>query len=208
MKKIRVAIIDDHSIVRLGIELSLRLFKDMEFAGEATNGEHAVDFLARVKPDVTLLDIRMPLKNGIDALAEILAANPAAKVIMLTTSGTDEDIYRALKLGAKGYVLKAEKANDVIEAIRTVAAGGTYIPAPVRVIYDRRAEQPTLKQAEIETLGMAAKGMNNSEIATALGLAPVTIKVRMSAIFAKLNVTDRVSAVNEAIARGILPPRA
>ncbi|MGN0854340.1 MAG: response regulator [Kiritimatiellia bacterium] len=208
MKKIRVAIIDDHSIVRLGIKLSLRLFKDLEFVGEATDGEHAAEFVAKTQPDVTLLDIRMPRKNGVDALADILEANPAAKVAMLTTSGTDEDIYRALKLGAKGYVLKAEAANDVIEAIRTIAAGGLYIPEPVRVVYDRRAAQPSLNEQETTTLAMAAQGMNNSEIAAAFKLAPVTIKVRMSAIFAKLGVADRVSAVNEAIARGILPPRA
>ena len=105
MKRIRVAVIDDHSVVRMGLKFTVRLFKDLDFVGEHDSGAGAADFVARVKPDVTLLDIRMPGTDGIAALEEILAANPKAKVVMLTTSGTDEDIYRSLELGAKGYVL-------------------------------------------------------------------------------------------------------
>ena len=132
MKRIRVAVIDDHSVVRMGLKFTVRLFKDLDFVGEHDSGAGAADFVARVKPDVTLLDIRMPGTDGIAALEEILAANPKAKVVMLTTSGTDEDIYRSLEIGAKGYVFKTEAADDIVAAIRTVAGGDRYIPEPVR----------------------------------------------------------------------------
>ena len=142
MKKIRVAVIDDHSVVRLGLKFAVRMFKDMEFAGEHPRGEGAAEFVDAAKPDVTLLDIRMPGKDGIEALRDILAAHPDAKVVMLTTSGTDEDIYRSLELGAKGYVMKDGDSGEIMKAIRAVADGGRFIPEDVRVIYDRRAAAP------------------------------------------------------------------
>lgn len=208
MKHVRVAVIDDHSVVRMGLKFTVRLFKDLEFVGEHGGGEGAADFVSRVKPDVTLLDIRMPGTDGIAALGEILAADPNAKVVMLTTSGTDEDIYRALELGAKGYVLKTEAADDIVAAIRAVASGERYIPEPVRVIYERRAAAPAFSDKEIETLRLAAAGRTNREIAQELDISEITVKVRLSGVFVKLGARDRVDAVNRAVARGIIPPRA
>ncbi|MBO4708887.1 MAG: response regulator transcription factor [Kiritimatiellae bacterium] len=208
MKVIRVAVIDDHSVVRMGLKFTVRLFKDLEFVGEHGGGEGAAEFVARVKPDVTLLDIRMPGKDGIAALGEILAADPDAKVVMLTTSGTDEDIYRSLEIGARGYVFKTEAADDIVAAIRAVAAGERYIPEPVRVIYERRAAAPTFSDKEIETLRLAAAGRTNREIAEELEVSEITVKVRISGVFAKLGARDRVDAVNRAVERGLIPPRA
>ena len=207
MKRIRVAVIDDHSVVRMGLKFTVRLFKDLDFVGD-DSGAGAADFVARVKPDVTLLDIRMPGTDGIAALEEILAANPKAKVVMLTTSGTDEDIYRSLELGAKGYVLKTEAADDIVAAIRAVAAGERYIPEPVRVIYERRAASPTFSDKEIDTLRLVSEGKQNREIAEALEVSEITVKVRLSSVFAKLGARDRVDAVNRAVERGLIPPRA
>ena len=208
MKKIRVAVIDDHSVVRMGLMFAVRMFKDMEFAGEHPRGEGAAEFVAKAKPDVTLLDIRMPGKDGVGALCDILAADPEAKVVMLTTSGTEEDIYRSLELGAKGYVMKDGDTGEIMEAIRTVAAGGRVVPEPIRVVYERRAAAPEMTEREIETLRLAAEGRTNREIAEALGLSEVTVKVRLTGIFAKLGARDRVDAVNRAVARGLVPPRA
>ena len=208
MKKIRVAVIDDHSVVRMGLMFAVRMFKDMEFAGEHPRGEGAAEFVAKAKPDVTLLDIRMPGKVGVGALRDILAADPEAKVVMLTTSGTEEDIYRSLELGAKGYVMKDGDTGEIMEAIRTVAAGGRFVPEPIRVVYERRAAAPEMTERELETLRRAAEGRPNREIAEALGLSEVTVKVRLTGIFAKLGARDRVDAVNRAVARGLVPPRA
>ena len=208
MKKIRVAVIDDHSVVRLGLKFAVRMFKDMEFAGEHSRGEGAAEFVAKAKPDVTLLDIRMPGKDGVGALRDILAADPEAKVVMLTTSGTEEDIYRSLELGAKGYVMKDGDTGEIMEAIRTVAAGGRFVPEDIQVVYERRAAAPEMTERELETLRLAAEGRTNREIAEALGLSEVTVKVRLTGIFAKLGARDRVDAVNRAVARGLVPPRA
>ena len=133
---------------------------------------------------------------------------PEAKVVMLTTSGTEEDIYRSLELGAKGYVMKDGDTGEIMEAIRTVAAGGRFVPEPIRVVYERRAAAPEMTEREIETLRLAAEGRTNREIAEALGLSEVTVKVRLTGIFAKLGARDRVDAVNRAVARGLVPPRA
>ena len=208
MKKIRVAVIDDHSVVRLGLKFAVRMFKDMEFAGEHSRGEGAAEFVDAAKPDVTLLDIRMPGKDGIEALRDILAAHSDAKVVMLTTSGTDEDIYRSLELGAKGYVMKDGDSGEIMKAIRAVADGGRFIPEDVRVIYDRRDAAPEITGKELETLRLAAEGRTNREIAETLAVSEITVKVRLSGIFTKLGARDRVDAVNRAVARGLVPPRA
>ena len=208
MKRIRVAVIDDHSVVRMGLKFAVRMFKDMEFAGEHSRGEGAADFVERVKPDVTLLDIRMPGKDGVEALGDILAAHPDAKVVMLTTSGTEEDIYRSLEQGAKGYVMKDGDSGDIMEAIRAVAAGGRYVPEEVRVVYERRAAEPEITEKELETLRLAADGHTNREIAEALEVSEITVKVRLSGVFAKLGARDRVDAINRAVKRGLVPPRA
>ena len=169
MGKIRVAVVDDHAVVRMGLKFALATLDDIEFAGEHGDGEDAAKFVRELKPDVTLLDIRMPKKDGIEALEEILDANPEAKVVMLTTSSTEEDIYRSLKLGAKGYVLKDRDPQNIVDAIRLVAAGDSYIPDEVRELYEIRSKEPELTPRENETLQLLVSGKCNREIAAALG---------------------------------------
>ena len=205
---IRVAIIDDHVIVRTGLKYLVEADPELELAGEFGGGVGAVDFYRAVKPDVTLLDVRMPDRGGIDVLHDLLEADPDARVVMLTTSGTDEDIYRSLELGAKGYVLKDGDSGEIMKAIRTVADGGKFIPEDVRVIYDRRAAAPEITGKELETLRLVAEGHTNREIAETLAVSEVTVKVRLTGIFTKLGARDRVDAVNRAVERGLIPPRA
>ena len=204
MKKIRLAVIDDHVVVRMGLKFAIRLALDFEFAGERGGGEGAGDFVAGCGADVTLLDIRMPRVDGIAALRDIRAKNPGAKVIMLTTAGTDEEIYQAIEAGAKGYVLKDEGADAIFEAVRTVAAGGEYIPKSVREVYRRRVKSPALTPRENEALVRMASGCSNREIAEALDVSEACVKAHLQHVFEKLGVHDRVGAVRVAVERGLV----
>ena len=204
MKKIRLAVIDDHVVVRMGLKFAIRMASDFEFAGEQGGGEGAGDFVASCGADVTLLDIRMPRVDGIAALKDIRAKNPDAKVVMLTTAGTDEEIYQALEAGAKGYVLKDEGADAIFDAVRTVAAGGEYIPDAVRRIYRRRVKSPALTLRENEALVRMADGCSTREIAEALGVSEACVKIHLQHVFEKLGVHDRVGAVRVAVERGLV----
>nr|MCR5838142.1 response regulator transcription factor [Kiritimatiellia bacterium] len=135
MKKIKVLIVDDHAVVRMGLKYALSLFVDIELAGELADGEGAAELMRRSGADVVLLDIRMPGKDGIATLGEILASDSSAKVVMLTTSSMEEDVYAALNAGAKGYVLKDRNPENIVKAIRAVAEGGTFIPDDIKAIY-------------------------------------------------------------------------
>ena len=200
----RVAIIDDHSVVRVGLKAIVGMEKDFIFAGERPNAADAVAFVKSAKPDVLLLDIRMPDKDGLEALKEILAANPSQAVIMLTTSDADNDIYSAIKLGARGYLLKDRDSDDIAKAIRVVADGGTFIPESVRELYRERQMMDELTPRETEVLSLMVGGYSNKEIASGLGVSIETIKSQTKSIFDKLGVEGRVSAVTEAIRRGLV----
>ena len=204
MKKISVAVIDDHAVVRMGLKYALSAFKDLEFSGEYGDGEGAADFVKRLQPDVTLLDIRMAKKDGIEALGEILAAVPEAKVIMLTTSMTEEDVFRSLESGAEGYVLKDRDPQCIVDAIRTVAEGGKYVPEEVRAIYEARRLAPGLTPREHEALKLLAKGKSNREIAADLGVSEDGAKIHLKHVFSKLDAKDRIEAVAIAIRRGLV----
>ena len=138
MKKIKVLIVDDHAVVRMGLKYALSLFVDIELAGELADGEGAAELMRRSGADVVLLDIRMPGKDGIATLGDILAADPSAKVVMLTTSSMEEDVYASLNAGAKGYVLKDRNPENIVKAVRAVAEGGTFIPDDIKAIYKTR----------------------------------------------------------------------
>lgn len=183
MKKIRIAIIDDHVVVRMGLKFAIRLTNDFEFAGELGGGEGAADFVAACKSDVTLLDIRMPRVDGLVALRKIRAKNPSAKVIMLTTAGTDEEIYQAIELGANGYVLTDDGADEIFAAIRAVAEGGTYLPESIRQSYARRLETPALTPREHEALVRMAEGRSNRDIADELKVSEACVKVHLQHAF-------------------------
>ena len=201
---IRVAIIDDHAIVRMGLKYSLSLEPDFEFAGEHSGGEGAGEFVARVRPDVVLLDVRMPVVNGIEALEDIRRKAPDVKVLMLTTSDGDEDVFRSMNKGARGYMVKDESGEDLHVAIRTVASGEVFLPKRIRAIYDDRKKRPSLSEREIEIVRLVAKGFSNDELAERLHLSPDTIKVHLRHVYEKLGVESRVEAVTEAMRTGLV----
>ena len=201
---IRVAIIDDHAIVRMGLKYSLSLEPDFEFAGEHSGGEGAGEFVARVRPDVVLLDVRMPVVNGIEALEDIRRKAPDVKVLMLTTSDGDEDVFRSMNMGARGYMVKDESGEDLHVAIRTVASGEVFLPKRIKAIYDDRKKRPSLSEREIEIVRLVAKGFSNDELAERLHLSPDTIKAHLRHIYEKLGVESRVEAVTEAMRTGLV----
>ena len=201
---IRVAIIDDHAIVRMGLKYSLSLEPDFEFAGEHSGGEGAGEFVARVRPDVVLLDVRMPVVNGIEALADIRRKAPDAKVLMLTTSDGDEDVFRSMNMGARGYMVKDESGDDLHVAIRTVASGEVFLPKRIKDIYDDMKMRPSLSEREIEIVRLVAKGFSNDELAERLHLSPETIKAHLRHVYEKLGVESRVEAVTEAMRTGLV----
>ena len=201
---IRVAVIDDHAVVRMGLKYAISLEGDMEFAGELTDGEGAAAFVATEKPDVVLLDIRMPKVDGIAALESILKVKPSAKVIILTTSEADDDVYKAIKLGAKGYVVKDRDSSSILTAIRQVASGGKYFPDEVMELFRERSMTPDLTAREQEVLELMAKGLSNQEIGDVLSISPESVKIHLKHIFEKLGVSTRVEAMSEAIRRGFV----
>lgn len=202
---IKVVVIDDHAVVRMGLKYVLGVKKqDFEFAGEWPGGEGAVEFVERTNPDVVLLDIHMPDRNGLAVLRELRAKRPAQKVIMLTTSDADNDVYESLNLGAKGYLLKDRDATEITKALTTVMNGGKYVPEAVRELFRKRQMTPDLTARELEVLRLLPTGMTNDAIAERLGVGKDAIKNHLRNIFVKLDVNDRVSAAREAVTRGFL----
>ena len=201
---IKVAIIDDHSVVRMGFKYMLAFAKDMKLVGEATGGEGAAKFVAECRPDVVLLDVRMPDVDGIAALSEILASAPQTKVVMLTTSDTEEDVYRAISLGAKGYILKETEPNVLLDSIRAVANGGMCVPDAIRRIYDARASEKGLTTREREILLYISKGFSNEEIGKQLGISANTVKAHVASILSTLGAGDRAESVAIGIQRGLI----
>ncbi len=206
MKKIKVVLIDDHAVVRMGLRYALSLFKDIELAGELADGEGAAALVKSSAADVVLLDIRMPGKDGIAALGEILDAEPSAKVVMLTTSSMEEDVYAALNSGAKGYVLKDRNPENIVKAVRAVAEGGTFIPDDIKAIYKARSEEPELTSTEREAVALLVEGLSNKAMAAKLGISEDGVKVRLKHAYEKLGVGDRAGAIAVAIKRGIARP--
>ena len=202
---IRVAIIDDHVIVRTGLRYLVEADPELELAGEFGGGVGAVDFYLGAKPDVTLLDVRMPDRGGIDVLHDILAADPAARIVMLTTSDVEEDVFRAIEDGALGYVMKERPVETIGAAIRTAMAGDVYMTDDVRRIYEARKSAKGLSARECEVLARAGRGENNREIAAAMELSENTVKMFMKRAFFKLGATSRAEAVRLAGRRGLIP---
>ena len=203
---IRVAVIDDHAVVRMGLKYSISLDDELELAGELSGGAGAGDFVLKTKPDVVLLDVRMPNVNGIAALGDILSKVPDAKVVMLTTSEADEDVFQAMTLGARGYLIKDENGDDIFKAVRKVASGGTWIPLQIREIYNARKRRVSITDREREVLTLLVKGFQNEEIGRRLGISFDTVKQHVKHIFEKLDVSTRVEATTEAIRTGLVEP--
>jgi two-component system, NarL family, response regulator len=200
---IRVLIADDHPVVRKGLALMLKYEPDMEVVGEAGNGCEAVALFGKHRPDVTLMDLRMPEMDGAEATTTIRAEFPTARIILLTTYDGDEDIYRGLRAGAKAYLLKDAPCEELLETIRAVHAGEKRITLEVGAKLAERMEGPELTEREREVLRLMATGRSNQEIGTALYITEGTVKFHVNHILNKLDVTDRTQAVIVALKRGI-----
>jgi two-component system, NarL family, response regulator len=203
MTSIRVLIADDHAIVRSGLVRMVELTEGMEVIAEAGTGIEAVKLFRQHQPDVTLMDLRMPQMNGVEAIIAILQEFPAAHIAILTTYDTDEDIFRGLQSGAKGYLLKDSKMVELIDAIRTLHTGNRYIPPAVGAKLAERMAQPQLSDREIEVLRLIAVGKANQEICEDLCISESTVKFHINNIFSKLGVRDRTQAILLAIKRGM-----
>jgi two-component system, NarL family, response regulator len=200
---IQVLIADDHPIVRGGLARMIELTDGMDVVAEAETGEQAIALFEQYQPNVTLMDLRMPDMTGVEAIAAIRQRYPMARIIILTTYDTDEDIFRGLQAGARGYLLKDSKMSQLLEAVRKVHAGQTCIPPEVGAKLAERMSQPQLSEREQDVLQRMTCGMNNQEIAEALHVTESTIKFHVSNILQKLGVSDRTQAVLIAIKRGL-----
>ena len=215
---IRVLVADDQSMVRAGFRLLLSGEDGIEVVAEAENGLAAVDKAARFQPSVVLMDIRMPELDGLEATRRILAADPGARVLILTTFDLDEYIYEALQAGASGFVLKDDPPEQLIAAIRTVAAGDALLsPAVTRRVIQQftripRAAQPSgleqLTGRERDVLRLVAQGLSNAEIGEQLYIGETTVKTHVTHVLQKLQLRDRVQAVVLAYQTGLLEPEA
>ena len=212
---IRVVIVDDQTLVRQGVRSLLELAGGMAIVGEASDGDEAVEIIRRERPDVVLLDVRMPRRSGVDVLRDLRAAGDPARAILLTTFDDDEALIEGMKAGAKGYLLKDVSLEQLTSAIRTVAQGGTFIrPAVtekvlrglehVRHDFDALEMPDALTAREVEILRLMAGGYSNGEIADALGTAVGTVKNQASSILSKLGVRDRTRAVLKALELGYI----
>jgi DNA-binding NarL/FixJ family response regulator len=201
---IRVLCVDDHSLVRKGISSILANEADIRLVAEAANGRAAVDLFRHHRPDVTLMDLRMPELDGIEATRMIRHEFPDARIIALTSFDGDQDIYRALEAGVRGYLLKEMVHTEVLNAIRVVHEGKRLLPPEVAERLSGYFPQVALTPREVEVLTWVAKGLANKEIASRLGTASGTVKMHIQNILAKLDATDRTHAVTIALERGII----
>lgn len=202
--KIKVLCADDHPIVRKGIASLLANESDIVLVAEAASGREAVELFRRHRPDVTLMDLRMPEMDGITASREILGEFADARIIALTSYDGDQDIYHALEAGVRGYLLKEMVHSDVLRAIRTVYAGKRFVPGPVAERLSEYFPQIALTAREVEVLACVAEGLGNKDIAERLGTASGTVKMHVQNILSKLGAADRTHAVAIAYRRGIL----
>src|SRR5438874_6135874 len=202
--RIGILIADDHSVLRQGLVSLIGFESDMMVVGEAGNGREAVDLWKRHRPDVTLLDLRMPELDGVGVIKQIRADDENTRIIVLTTFNGDEDIYRAIQAGAKGYLLKDVPREALIDSIRRVYAGETCLPVHLANKLAERVSGETLSAREIDVLKLMAKGKSNKEIGSALFISEGTVKSHVKAIFAKMNVISRTEAVASATRRGLI----
>jgi DNA-binding NarL/FixJ family response regulator len=202
--KIRILIVDDHPVVRTGLTSMLSTQENFAVVGAASTGEEGLALIAQTAPDVMLLDLRMPGMNGIDVLHAVHRCESPPRIIVLTSFETDEDVYRAVQAGAHGYLLKSTTQNEMIVAIRSVAAGKRYIPPQIASRLAQRMSRPALTVRELEILQMLAKGLTNKEIGTVLRISGNTARNHVNSIIEKLDVSDRTEAVTIAIQHGLI----
>lgn len=202
--RIRILVVDDHFMVRMGLVGALAAEHDVEVVGEARNGAEAVEAFAKLFPDVTLMDGILPDLHGIEVTRRIVTAHPAARVILVSINDTAEDVHRAMEAGACGYVPKSCEKDMIVRAIRTVAAGSTFLPPELARRLAERNTQVSLSARELEVLRLIAQGKANKQIAAELSLSEATIKTHIAHILVKLDAPDRTRAVTVAMERGLL----
>jgi len=200
----RVLVADDHPVVRDGLASMLETQDDIEVVGQAANGVSAVAAYSALRPDVLVLDLRMPKMDGFEAATRVMSADPAAKILIMTTYDGDEDIFRCLRLGAKGYLVKDAPFEEILTAIRVVGGGGNYTSHQVAAKALRRSTQTGLTQRELDVLPLLAEGRSNKDIARRLSMSEETVKTHVKGILSKLDAMSRTDAVTIAMRRGLL----
>ncbi len=216
---IRVMLVDDQAMVRVGFRMIIETEADLTVVGEATDGREAVDMVDRCRPDVVLMDVRMPRMDGLEATAIVTARPDAPRVLMLTTFDAEDYVYTALRSGASGFLLKDAPAEQLIEAIRVIHRGDALLaPSVTRMLIAEVARRPTVDRSaaapgideltdrELEVMRLLARGLSNAEIAEALFLGEATVKTHVGRVLAKLDVRDRVQAVVVAYESGLVTP--
>jgi DNA-binding NarL/FixJ family response regulator len=201
---IRVLIAEDHLIARVGVKTIINTQPDMQVVAEAANGAQAVELFRKHRPDVSLMDVRMPEMSGVEATRRIRAEFPEAAIIALSTYGGDEDVRRALQAGARTYLTKDVLHDELIRAIHAVYAGENYLSPDVAAALESTVSPASLSAREAEVLALIVKGQGNKQIAYALGIAEHTVKNHVKSILSKLSVDDRTQAATAAIQRGII----
>jgi DNA-binding NarL/FixJ family response regulator len=205
--RLRIVVVDDHAVMRAGVVALLASEPSIEVVAEAANGREAVELVERLTPDVALIDLRMPVLDGVEATTEIVSRGSGTRVLILTTYETDADIERAVEAGAIGYLLKDTTREQLVDAIRAAARGETVLAPRVAQRLVARMRQPTpvaLTAREVDVLDAVADGLSNADIGRRLVIAEATVKTHLLRIFAKLDVSDRTHAVVVALERGLI----
>jgi len=203
-EKIKVMVVDDHPLMRVGVASIINARADMAVVAQTGTGEEAVALFPQHKPDITLMDLRLPKMSGVDSIRAIRERWPHARFVVLTTYEGDEDIHRALEAGAKGYVIKGMPYQTLIDALLRVHSGGRFLPPPVARALASRMPDSDLSSREQEVLRHLVDGMTNKEIANLLGITEATVKCHVSTILMRLDVSDRTQAVVTALQRGLV----
>lgn len=201
---IRVMCVEDHRIVREGLALIINQEPDMKMVGSCATVPEALELYKTVRPDVTLMDLRLGGASGVDAIKAIRAENPDARIIVLTMYEGDEDIFRAHQAGATTYLLKDTLSSDLVRVVRQVHAGERPVTPEVQARLAERASMPTLTSREIEVIALISQGLRNKEVGAMLGITEGTVQIHVKNIFAKLGVNDRTGAVQVAVRRGLI----
>lgn len=201
-KPLRILLVDDHFVVRSGLAASLGLEEDLQVVGEADNAAEALTQFAKHHPDAVIMDLQLGSGSGLDATTGLCKAHPSAHVLMFSSFARDEDVYRAIRAGALGYLPKSAPREELLQAVRSVAQGKRFLPADIAQRLAERLGKPEPSPRELEVLSLIAKGRSNKEIAAALGVSDETVKTHVSNVMQKLSAQDRAHAVTEAIRLG------
>jgi len=203
-EKIKVMVVDDHPLMRVGVAAIVNARPNMTVVAQTGTGEEAVALFHQHKPDITLMDLRLPKMSGVDVILAIRARCPESRFIVLTTYEGDEDIHRAFEAGAQGYVIKGMPYQTLVDALLRVYSGGRFLPPPVVRALESRMPDSDLSPREQEVLQLLVNGKSNKEIASELGITNATVKCHVSTILMRLNVSDRTQAVVAALQRGLV----